>query len=141
MSLSRFHSVDTGGIYATVAEEVGKADDVLLCRVISTREEVAEIVRKDLAFRYAALLTYSLHIRPDVRAVYRSVASGDEYGTTGYFPLSYVLGKHFTQRRGEKDASLLIFTVDLGYSERDRLYGYKSKLGDPYARGAYGLHK
>ena len=55
--LTRFHRINSRCIHAAMTEDVSKAHDVLLQAVISAREKMTEVVRKDLLFRHVRRLT------------------------------------------------------------------------------------
>ena len=57
VDLTCFHRVNSRRVYAAMTEDVGKAHDVLLQTVISAREKMTEVVRKDLLFRHVRRLT------------------------------------------------------------------------------------
>ena len=91
MDGTRLHRIDAGGVDARMPEQIGKADDILLQTVIGARKEMAQIVRKNLALRYARTFAKSLHIRPDVGTVKRPSAFRYENGTA-WDPAPFEIG-------------------------------------------------
>ena len=56
MDLARLHGIDPRGVHARMAENIGKAHNILLQAIISAREKMAEIMRKNLLFRHVRRL-------------------------------------------------------------------------------------
>ena len=58
--------VDAGGPNVGVAQDVRQLYDVSVDPVVHRREQVSQIVRKDLGGRYSRPFTNCLHLRPDL---------------------------------------------------------------------------
>ena len=69
VEIGRLHGINARGVDARVAEELGKAQEVLMHRVIRPREKVAEVMRKDLLLRNVRLFAKCLHRTPDIEPV------------------------------------------------------------------------
>ena len=70
--------IDTRGINACVAEDIGKAYDVLFDAVEGAREQVPQIVRKDLTWQHVCLLAKAFHHAPYVMPADRVAVSCDK---------------------------------------------------------------
>ena len=71
--------VDTGGVDAAVAQQVGQLGQVLVQPVERAGEQVAEVVGKHFFVGDAGGAAQGLHLAPDVAAVQGCAAAGDEY--------------------------------------------------------------
>ena len=75
-----FHCVYAGGVDARMAEDVGKADDVLLYAVIRSGEQVTEIVREYFFLADVGRRAQFFHIRPYIRSVKRVAVPSHKNG-------------------------------------------------------------
>ena len=97
VNLSAFHRIDARRVDACVTENVGKAYDVLLHRVIGACKEMAQIVRKHLLFGYACRLAKRFHIRPNIRPIQRLSVLRYENGAAFDIAPLHVGTERFTQ--------------------------------------------
>lgn len=70
--------IDAGGLNAAVAQHVGQTHDVPVHPVKGRGEQVAEVVRENLAGRDPRRPAQPLHLRPDLASVQGPPASGRE---------------------------------------------------------------
>ena len=54
--LAGFHGINSRCVYVAVTENISEAHDILLQAVISAREKVTEVVRKDFLIRHVRRL-------------------------------------------------------------------------------------
>ena len=78
MLCARRNDIDTGRIDACVSEYIRELGNILLYSVEGTGEQVAQIMREDLARRDVCLLAQSLHLLPDAISADRLSASRNE---------------------------------------------------------------
>ena len=97
VDLSAFHRINACGVDACVAENVGKANDILLHRVIGACKEMAQVVRKDLLFGHTRSGTQFFHIRPDVGPIQRLSVLRYENGAAFDIASLHVGAERFTQ--------------------------------------------
>ena len=63
------YRVDTCRIDAGVSEDIRELRDILLHIIIGPREQVAQVMRKDLSRLHACFLTQFFHFLPDIAPV------------------------------------------------------------------------
>ena len=114
MNFTGFHGVNSGGIHATVTEDISKADDILLYGVIGSGEQVSKVMGKDLLFRYSSFLAELLHIAPYIRSIKRITVFAYKDGTAFYFLLFNIVFEDFAKFSRQKCASTLSFAVNFG---------------------------
>ena len=66
VDLPALHGIDPRRIDARMSEDIGESDDVLMHMIIRAREQMSQIMRKDLFLRHPRLLTQLFHLRPDI---------------------------------------------------------------------------
>ena len=132
--------VDAGGVDAAVAQDIGKAGQVLLHLIEGPGEEVPEVVGKDLPRRHPGLPAETFHLPPEVGPVQWPAVLGDKQGPGTDVDSLGVVQQPPPELPGEVDLPRLALVGDDCLPGPYRLQGEESKLADPDAGGADGLH-
>ena len=74
------HNIDPGGINAAVSQDIRQLRNILLNAVKGPCKELPQIVWKDLGGIDPCCPAQPFHLRPNVTAVQRITAPGDEDG-------------------------------------------------------------
>ena len=126
MNFTGFHGVNSGGIHATVTEDIRKAHDVLLQGIIGSCEQVPEVMGKTFFSDTPASLHIffiSLHLF--------DLSSGLPFLLTKTAPLFLlfdIIFKDFAKFSRQECASTLSFAVDFGSTSVDCFKGYKAQF-------------
>ena len=131
--------VDTGGVDAAVAQQVGQLGQVLVQPVERAGEQVAEVVGKHLFVGDAGGAAQGLHLAPDVAAVQGCAAAGDEHRAEGDAVLLHIAQKLLLQAGGDEHAAGFALAPYHGYAAAGSLGGDGGQLADADAGGADGL--
>ena len=105
VDLSCFHCINSGGVYAAVTENIGKANYILVRGVIGSCKQVSKVMGKDLLLRYLGFFAESLHITPYIRSIKRITVFTYEDGAAFYFLLFYILFEDFAKFSRQKRTS------------------------------------
>ena len=79
MFSTAFCGINPGCVYAAVAEDIGKAEQVFVESVECSCEQMPQIVRKYFLRVNPGIGAQRLHVRPNCVAVERVAFSGQEY--------------------------------------------------------------
>ena len=134
--------VNSGILNIGVAQDIGQMHDILLHPVISNREQMAQIMRKNFFRADPGLFAQCLHFCPYITTVNRCTIFGDKNRSGVDSILSAVLEQAFFQLLWQKDYALLAFVLNSDYSSLQRLPSDKTVLADTDTGTAYCLdHK
>ena len=128
--------IDARGIDAAVAEDIRKLCDVLFQPVKRPREQVAEIMRKDLFRVDVRRFAKGFHLPPDIRAADGLSRPRDKDRACCDVPFFGIAQQLFLQRTHQKHRAHLAFAFDGRLSRLRRLHGDELQLADTDARAA-----
>ena len=128
VNFAGFHGINSGGVYATVAENISKTDNVFLQCVIGSCEQMSEVMWKDLLLGHPSFFAEFLHITPYIRSIKRITVFTYEDGAAFYFLLFNIVFEDFAKFSRQKRTSTLSFAADFGSSAIDSFDGNKPQF-------------
>lgn len=123
-----------------MAEHVGESCDVVKSFIENGGKKMAQVVRKDFAWRDACFFCEVFHFGPHLVAGHRFSVCVEKDLSVGDFFQSGVVGEFFAELGRDEDGADLSFEMDIGAAARDRFGGDGGKLADADACGANGLN-
>ena len=123
-----FHDINAGGVDAGVTEDVSQFRYILLHPVERHGEEVAEVMRKNLAAAHAGGVAQPLKLLPDVGAVQRLSVSGDKYGTGSDVRFAAVSEQFLSQILRNQDNAPLALAIHNRASVPEGFHGDEAQF-------------
>lgn len=123
-----------------MAEHVGESCDVVKSFIENGGKKMAQVVRKDFAWRDACFFCEVFHFGPHLVAGHGFSVCVEKDLSVGDFFQSGVVGELFAELGRDEDGADLSFEMDIGAAARDGFGGDGGKLADADACGADGLN-
>lgn len=123
-----------------MAEHVGESCDVVKSFIENGGKKMAQVVRKDFAWRDACFFCEVFHFGPHLVAGHGFSVCVEKDLSVGDFFQSGVVGEFFAELGRDEDGADLSFEMDIGAAARDGFGGDGGKLADADACGANGLN-
>ena len=123
-----------------MAEDVGESCDVVKSFIENGGKKMAQVVRKDFAWRDACFFCEVFHFGPHLVAGHGFSVCVEKDLSVGDFFQSGVVGELFAELGRDEDGADLSFEMDIGAATRNGFGGDGGKLADADACGADGLN-
>ena len=131
--------INSCGIDAAVAENIGELCYIPFYCIGNTGEQMAQVMRKHLLRIYVCLLAKGFHFTPDICAAYRFACACYKNRTAVNFLLRCIAEQFLFQVFYDKNGSCFPFAVDNGFAAPYRLDRYIRQFADADTRAAYRL--
>ncbi len=123
-----------------MAEHVGESCDVVKSFIENGGKKMAQVVRKDFAWRDACFFCEVFHFGPHLVAGHWFSVCVEKDLSVGDFFQSGIVGEFFAELGRDEDGADLSFEMDISAAARDGFGGDGGKLADADACGADGLN-
>ena len=123
-----------------MTEHIGESCDVVKSFIENGGKKMAQVVRKDFAWRDACFFCEVFHFGPHLVAGHGFSVCVEKDLSVGDFFQSGVVGEFFAELGRDEDGADLSFEMDIGAAARDGFGGDGGKLADADACGADGLN-
>ena len=123
-----------------MTEHIGESCDVVKSFIENGGKKMAQVVRKDFAWRDACFFCEVFHFGPHLVAGHGFSVCVEKDLSVGDFFQSGVVGEFFAELGRDEDGADLSFEMDISAAARDGFGGDGGKLADADACGADGLN-
>lgn len=122
-----------------MAEHVGESCDVVKSFIENGGKKMAQVVRKDFAWRDACFFCEVFHFGPHLVAGHGFSVCVEKDLSVGDFFQSGVVGEFFAELGRDEDGADLSFEMDIGAAARNGFGGDGGKFADADACGTEGF--